>query len=230
MDTPIKLIIPEAYPLLNAWHDFTWHKRRQYLRRYSRCVRDQYTHIDPPIDRCAIYVIRHSAGIRPDKDSLYAGLKPILDSLVVRTDKNPSGNGIILDDADDVLVKLSVTAERCKRVDTRTEIYIIKEKYMNATKVINGKRDVIDSILKKLWTLFGRDEYNHLHFAVLERALLDLASTSETPWESATKIQRDAVHYLSGDIWNAAICGVDPDYIRYLLTKHGVINFRKVAN
>ena len=81
---------------------------------------------DTPINRCIVFVSRHSSGVLPDWDGLYGGLKPVLDCLSVASAKNPSGLGIITDDSPKHIITLSAIPHHCKKENARTEIHILE--------------------------------------------------------------------------------------------------------
>lgn len=51
-----------------------------------------------PVERAFLIVTRECAGGGLDWDNAYGGLKPMLDCLVMPSDKNPDGLGLIRDD------------------------------------------------------------------------------------------------------------------------------------
>jgi hypothetical protein len=74
-----------------------------------------------PLKSCDIHIERHSTQL-PDWDGLYGGLKPLLDTLVVSTKRNPHGLGVITDDNPKVIKKL--TAEPVISKEEKTVVYI----------------------------------------------------------------------------------------------------------
>lgn len=64
---------------------------------------------------------------------------------------------------------------------------------------------------------FPQSPEGRLFFAIVEKAILDLTDKSAT-------LRKDAERYLRGDIIHAQLCGVDPEWIRRVCLKHGVLS------
>lgn len=69
--------------------------------------------------------------------------------------------------------------------------------------------------------MFPDDGYGRLWLAVLNEAVLGLYGNDDT--------KRESQAWLSGDMEAMQMIGVDPDYIRLVLTQAGVMNFKAVA-
>ncbi|WP_162571065.1 MULTISPECIES: hypothetical protein [unclassified Variovorax] len=78
---------PKAYMAL---------RRLWTVKVFSRGLADRRP--AAPLAQAALVVVRRSAG-ELDWDNAYGGLKPILDCLVVKSSKNPSGLGLVTDDS-----------------------------------------------------------------------------------------------------------------------------------
>jgi len=103
----IVIEIPEPWPLLNQWQRMHWRERRRTNERIAWLIRtSQGFRVaqwrKTPIQQCAIVAERYhgnGANHLPDFDNLYAGLKPMLDSLVPASKRHPHGLGLIQDDS-----------------------------------------------------------------------------------------------------------------------------------
>lgn len=97
--------------LLNKYLRMHRQARRKHTKELAKRVRDYVLEVygledlSKPIARCDVHVTRGSAGL-PDWDGLYGGLKPLLDTLVVPSKRNPHGIGLILDDSPVVINSL----------------------------------------------------------------------------------------------------------------------------
>lgn len=98
------LELPEATPsnnIIKGMHFFVYKKTRSMWKaRVLQTLTDQGIALDSiePIKKSFLSIYRFSAGNGLDWDNAYGGLKPVLDCLVVGTDKNPDGLGLIFDD------------------------------------------------------------------------------------------------------------------------------------
>jgi len=101
-----------------------WHKAKE-RNRLALLIRSIAGKPVTPMESCIIEVVRYSTGL-PDWDGLYGGLKLLLDCLVVKTDRNPSGLGFIVDDNPMVLKMLTARPVKCTRREQRTEIVIVE--------------------------------------------------------------------------------------------------------
>jgi hypothetical protein len=86
------------------------------LRPYLGCL---------PLERAAVTITRYSTGsTRPDWDNLFASAKPLIDLLLVRSDRHPHSFGLIIDDDPKRLMPY-MFAERCeKRTEQKTHVKI----------------------------------------------------------------------------------------------------------
>lgn len=78
------------------------------------------------------------------------------------------------------------------------------------------------AVLKKS---FPDNAYASLCFAVVEQAVKDLflvAVKDAVRTREYALMQRQARHYLSGDMFHCLACNVEPGYARLLLKKAGV--------
>ncbi len=126
----VKFTIDEPTPLLNVWQRWHWAKRRKYTQELSKAIWIIWStvskHFYPDFKtfkKCHVTIERHSAGL-PDWDGLYGGLKPLLDCLVVRTDRNPHGLGFIEDDNPNCIMTLTAKPIKCKRKEGKTVVII----------------------------------------------------------------------------------------------------------
>jgi hypothetical protein len=78
-----------------------------------------------PMERAHVTVTRYSIGpVRPDWDNLFASAKPLIDLLLVRTERHPHSFGLIVDDDPKRLIPF-MFSERCeKRSQQRTHVKI----------------------------------------------------------------------------------------------------------
>jgi len=91
----------------------------------------------------------------------------------------------------------------------------------------NGERrtpretfDLVRALVRKIGHQFPDKPEARLMLAIFAGALNDLI-TNQSGYE-VEAARRQAAEYLSGDIWHAQICGVDPEWIRYQLKTAGI--------
>ncbi len=128
----IHLVIDKASPTLNQIKGMHYQKYRKLREEWAWLVKEAATKAgvqpgDEPIDECTVVIHRycyHTAGVRPDWDGLYGGLKPVIDCLTIMKRSSPNGLGIIVDDSPDHLLRLTAMPFSCHRGDSRTEIFI----------------------------------------------------------------------------------------------------------
>ena len=125
---PLVFTLPEPTILLNQWQRLHWNKRRQHnhdLAWHVRVALQQAGHQwGKPFQLCRIAVTRVSLNL-PDWDGLYGGLKPLLDTLVPYSKRNPHGLGLIADDNPRVIVDLQARPALTKDPKRqRTEVVI----------------------------------------------------------------------------------------------------------
>lgn len=112
--------------LLNRWQRMHWSARRRYTTELAWRVRAGADQGPPatPLARCHVTVERRSVQL-PDWDGLYGGLKPLLDCLVERSQRNPHGLGWIVDDAPTCILSLTAMPVRVsRRVEAGTLVVI----------------------------------------------------------------------------------------------------------
>ena len=119
----IEFEIDEPTPLLNKWQRWHWGQRKKYSERLSKLIRSVVRPPREPIEECVIVIERHSSGL-PDWDGLYGGMKPLLDCMVRKTDKNPHGLGIIEDDNPHVVKMLQCVPKKAKQKQGKTNVRI----------------------------------------------------------------------------------------------------------
>lgn len=115
-------------PLLNTWQRAHYHEKRRICQEWAWRIRAALApdmRPGEPIRRCTITVHRWSSK-RADWDGFYGGLKPVLDALVVPTENNPHGQGLIVDDNPDVVVELNGHQHICKPRHGRSELIILE--------------------------------------------------------------------------------------------------------
>ncbi|WP_435102330.1 hypothetical protein [Arhodomonas sp. AD133] len=120
----IRFEIPEPTILLNQYLRMHWKARRRYVQRLAWRIRAAIgARRRRPMEQCRIEIERHSAGL-PDWDGLYGGLKGLLDCLVVCTDRNPHGLGLIRDDNPECVVRLVARPVSAPRGQGKTVVTI----------------------------------------------------------------------------------------------------------
>jgi hypothetical protein len=94
------LELPEETPSNNIIKGMHFKDYMHMRRRFRLFVLKSLKSKRPalPIEQSFIVVRRYSAG-QLDWDNALGGLKPVFDCLVVRTEKNPDGLGLIRDDS-----------------------------------------------------------------------------------------------------------------------------------
>jgi hypothetical protein len=127
----VTFTIPEASILLNVWKRMHWAKQKEYHERLCLLIRSalmtESCRPSVPFQMCKIEVDRFSAGTA-DWDGLMGGLKPLFDTLVVCTKKNPLGLGLIEDDNPNCIIECPIirqhksTRKAASTVVTITEI------------------------------------------------------------------------------------------------------------
>lgn len=99
----LTLDIPEATPSNNVNKGMHYRVYKNLRQHWADLVAEaiprDFTPASGPLLRSLIYIERHSAGAGLDWDNAYGGLKPLLDCLVSKSERNPSGLGIIVDDS-----------------------------------------------------------------------------------------------------------------------------------
>lgn len=123
---PITFELADSTILLNKWQRLHWAARRKHVSDLSWLVLDAMKGMVPPEPwpKCRVTVERRSIRL-PDWDGLYGGLKPLLDCLVRRTDRNPHGLGVIEDDNPECIVELRAIPIRVrKRAEQGTRVVI----------------------------------------------------------------------------------------------------------
>lgn len=102
-----------------------WAPRRKYRDQLASDAADLTRHLPAgkPFEKARVTITRYSTQV-PDRDNLYGGVKHLVDCLVVRCDRHPTGLGFIVDDDPDRLT-LDVQHVRCsKRAEQRTVVLI----------------------------------------------------------------------------------------------------------
>lgn len=84
---------------------------------------------------------------------------------------------------------------------------------MKAEPGIVTPRAYARAAIVKIGKQFPTSPDGKLMFAIVANAILDLLEKSE---------RNEAIRYLRGDMWHANKCGVEPDWIRKVLTECGV--------
>lgn len=97
------LELSEATPsnnVIKGMHFFVYKKTRASWKAkvLSALAKQEVQLPVAPLEKSFLAIYRFSAGGGLDWDNAYGGLKPLLDCLVVGTDKNPDGLGLISDD------------------------------------------------------------------------------------------------------------------------------------
>jgi len=101
-------------------------RRTQYARDLAIELRSTYRSPPPaPLEKARVVIRRHAIQA-PDYDGLVGGCKPLIDCLLVRSDRHPHGLGFIVDDSIDRLrlvaqhVQATSQAEQCTEVEIWT--------------------------------------------------------------------------------------------------------------
>jgi hypothetical protein len=81
---------------IKGMHHFVYRDLRQEWSLEVRAALGK--RVAPKLTRAGLVLVRRCVGLL-DWDNAYGGMKPILDCLVMRTDRNPSGWGIVADDS-----------------------------------------------------------------------------------------------------------------------------------
>ena len=92
----------------------------------------------------------------------------------------------------------------------------------------------IHSVIKRLSPMFGYDQESEywafpekkLMLSVIELALIDKYNwnqvMSRQPSQEERILINNASSYLEGELWHAAICGVDSDYVKRVIREEGL--------
>jgi hypothetical protein len=97
--------------------------------------------------------------------------------------------------------------------------------------------DLMRALVKKIGCQFPDTPEGRLMLSVINIALSDLI-TNRGGIE-AERFREDARRYLSGDMWHALLCGVDPEWIRlqlriagfeYKETRHGLASVEQIPD
>lgn len=127
-----QLCIPRETPSNNELRGLHFHAYKDMRRMWRMEVMAALKGKRPkaPIQRSFLKITRSCAGGGLDWDNVYGGLKPLLDCLVARTDKNPDGLGLIQDDSPKYMPYrpdvTQITAKRGKG-STVIEVYELTE-------------------------------------------------------------------------------------------------------
>lgn len=124
----IEFTLPEKTILLNQWQRLHWTKRRLHAKQLAfqvmgALVKSGQRRPREPLNRCHVEIVRGSSQL-PDWDGLYGGLKPLLDSFVKPTQRNPHGLGLIEDDNPNCVLSLSARAVKTRRGEGYTRVFI----------------------------------------------------------------------------------------------------------
>jgi hypothetical protein len=94
-----ELELPSETPSNNEIKGMHFHVYKKTRRDWRLMVQAALKGMRPekPIEKSGLIVIRRCSGVL-DWDNAYGGLKPMLDCLVMSSDRNPDGMGLILDD------------------------------------------------------------------------------------------------------------------------------------
>jgi len=91
------------------------------------------------------------------------------------------------------------------------------------------------AINKKIRPQFAASPEGNLMFAILERAILDLAKVetkktlSKREEDMRFLERRQAASFLKGEITCAGLCGVDPDWVRKVIKDGGLsLNIERI--
>jgi hypothetical protein len=129
LDTgPITFTLSKPTLLLNQLVRMHWTARGRYQRALAEEIASLVPHIPgrQPLQHAVVTVERRSVGIG-DQDGVIGGLKPMIDCLLVRSTRHPTGLGLILDD-DPAHMTLIVRAIRVqKRAEQCTVVRIERE-------------------------------------------------------------------------------------------------------
>lgn len=110
---------------LNEYLRMHWTKRSTYQRDLSDAIGRRVLAVPcrPPLQRAIVTITRHSLQ-QPDDDGLHGGFKPLLDCLLVKSDRHPHGLGFIVDDSPQHILCVPVWAACATRKEQRTVVVI----------------------------------------------------------------------------------------------------------
>lgn len=122
------LELPEETPSNNTIKGLHFHAykkmREDWRKRVSAAVEGLPRR--EPVEQAGLVVIRHCVG-QLDYDNLYGGLKPLLDCLVLTTERNPSGLGLIVDDNPKNMPEPPYVRQvKTKRGQGRTQLFVFR--------------------------------------------------------------------------------------------------------
>ena len=115
MQHTFEITLPKPWMARNVWDRLHWAARTKYMDFLARQYRQQtaHLHIQWPLVDVQIDAIRVSSGTL-DRDARHGSLKPYLDAMTTRHAK---GVGLILDDTDEILVRLDADQVRVPQQD-----------------------------------------------------------------------------------------------------------------
>ena len=121
----VEFSLAEPLPLLNEWQRMHWAARKRRQRDIAWEVRANVSTGLSPIERCLIIIDRRSRPPLPDLDGLAGSAKPLLDCLVLPSQRNPNGLGVIVDDNPKCVGMLLVFphVRTCGQPGTRVRIF-----------------------------------------------------------------------------------------------------------
>ncbi len=120
----IVIEIPLALVSLNEWSKWHYHKKKEYRESLAWEVRIAYGRVKhKPLQWFDVKMMRYGIKLL-DWANLYGSVKPLEDVLVVATKRNPSGLGIIQDDAVKYCRSLTCTQELVKQGEQKTVLTI----------------------------------------------------------------------------------------------------------
>ena len=95
-----ELQIPQESPSNNVIKNMHFHAYKHLRRKFRYLVLAALAGKRPeaPLEQSFLVVRRHCVGLL-DWDNALGGLKPLLDCLVIATERNPDGLGLVVDDS-----------------------------------------------------------------------------------------------------------------------------------
>lgn len=124
----MQFTLAKPVKLLNQTLRMHWSARTKYAKALSAEIAQAHLGIPEPMDRARVEIVRYSIK-EPDTDGLVGGVKILIDTLLIRSDRHPHGLGYIVDDSPAHLVldvrhekaanlKSQGTTIRIQRLDT----------------------------------------------------------------------------------------------------------------
>jgi hypothetical protein len=117
---PLLLLLPNR---MAGKHWSVAHKQKGELQKHVAIASNLW--LDrPPMERARVTITRFCCGVEPDPDNLMASCKPLIDLLLVKSDKHPHSFGLIVDDDKARLLPVAASQRVPRKTDERTEVLV----------------------------------------------------------------------------------------------------------